>query len=330
MGRAVGTAGRRSSTEAVESALSRSGRPLPFAYLMVLAVLVTVAAGHGLLVEDAYRLVPDLTRETWRAQNAVTLAAVPVLIWSARRALAGSLSAHLRSVGILLWLTYGYAHLSIGAPFNEMFLVYVAILALAGFGMLDGLLRVDVAAVSSAFAGAPVRATSWFLTIAGLGMGVLWLSEIVVALPDGLPTNIHLAELPNPTWVLDLGWIIPMSLAAALLLRRRHPAGPVVAGAMLVMLLILSVSMLAVAPFALAADLGADPEVAGQLVVFTVLFTLLGGIETWLLAHARSRLGAVSPSWLRPGWWPGVPQAELSGRRRAMAPQPPDNLPPPR
>jgi len=91
--------------------------------------------------------------------------------------------------------------------------------------------------------------------------------------PAGCLTNIYLSELPNPTWVLDLGWIIPTALAAAWMLRRRRPAGPVIAGAMLVMLLILSVTMLAVVPFALAAGLDTDPVVHQQLIVFTILFT---------------------------------------------------------
>src|SRR5450759_2529796 len=93
------------------------------------------------------------------------------------------LSAHLVSVGILTWLTYGYAHLSIGAPFNAMFLIYLSVLTLAGFAMLDGLLRVDVAAASPAFAQIPRRAIAWFLAIAGAGIAALWLSEIVVGLP---------------------------------------------------------------------------------------------------------------------------------------------------
>ena len=280
------------------------GRPLPLVYVPWLGFLVIVATVYGLVVDDAYRLVSPLTRQTWRAQDAVTLATVPVLLWATWRARAGSLSAHLLSVGILIWLTYGYAHLSIGAPFNAMFLIYLAVLALAGFAMLDGLLRVDVAAASPAFARVPVGAAAWFLAIAGVGIGALWLSEIVVALPGGLPTNIHLSELPNPTWVLDLGWIIPSAIAAALMLRRRHPAGPVIAGAMLVMLLILSATMLAAVPFALTAGLGTDTVVSQQLVIFAVLFSVLGGIETWLLTQARRRLGLVTPSWLRRGWWP--------------------------
>jgi hypothetical protein len=122
-------------------------------------------------------------------------------------------------------------------------------------------------------------------------------------LPGGLPTNIALSELPNPTWVLDLGWIIPSALAAALMLLRRHPAGPVLAGAMLVMLLTLSVTMLAVVPFALTAGLGADPVVSQQLVLFATVGTVLGGIEGWLFLRTRRRLGVVTSSWLRRGWW---------------------------
>jgi len=81
-----------------------------------------------------------------------TAVACTILLWATWRARAGSLSVHLLSAGILIWLTYGYAHLSFGTPFNAMFLVYVAVLTLAGFAMLDGLLRVDVAAASPAFA----------------------------------------------------------------------------------------------------------------------------------------------------------------------------------
>ena len=109
------------------------GRPLPMVYMPLLGFLVMIAAVYGLVVNDAYRLVSFLTRETWRAQDAVTLATVPVLLWATWRARAGSLRAHLVSVGIMIWLTYGYAHLSMGAPFSAMFLAYVSVLTLAGF-----------------------------------------------------------------------------------------------------------------------------------------------------------------------------------------------------
>jgi hypothetical protein len=63
----------------------------------LLGFLVIIAAVYGLVVDDAYRLVSPLTRETWRAQDAVTLATVPVLLWATWRSRTGSLSAHLVS-----------------------------------------------------------------------------------------------------------------------------------------------------------------------------------------------------------------------------------------
>jgi len=294
------------SSEPVHEAPPRDagGRPLPAMYTPLLCLLVVIAATYGLAFDDAYRLVSPLTRQTWRAQDAVTLVTVPLLIWATRRARATSLGAHLFAVGILTWLTYDFAHLSFGTPFNAMFLVYVAILALAGFAMLDGLLRVDVIAARPALAPVPHRAAMWFLAVAGVGIGLLWLLEIVAALPNGLPTNIHLSELPNPTWVIDLGWVIPTALAAASMLRRDRPAGPVVAGPILVMLAILSVTMLTVVPFAVAAGLGSDPVVRQQLIVFAGLFSVLGGIEFWLLVRARRHLGVALPTWRLRGWWP--------------------------
>lgn len=96
------------------------GRPLPLGYLPLLGLLVVIATTYGLVVDDAYRLVSPLTRETWRAQDAVTLATVPALLWASWRSRAGSVTAHLVSVGILIWLTYCYAHQSMGAPFNAI------------------------------------------------------------------------------------------------------------------------------------------------------------------------------------------------------------------
>lgn len=280
------------------------GRPLSPAYFGALAVMVLVATVYGLVVEDAYRLVSEMTQETWRAQDAVSLSLVPVILWSSRRTRARSLTAHLLTTGIALWWAYCYAHLSIGAPLNPLFLVYLAILLLAGFATLDGLLRLDVHAVEPAFTRAPLRAAAWFLALGGIGIGTLWLSEIIAAWPGGLPPNIHLSELPNPTWVLDLAWIIPMCLAAVVLMRRHHPAGPVLAAVMLLALLILSVSMLLVTPFAVAEGLHTDPEIRTQIVVFTVVFTALGAVELWLLLRGRRRLGSVPSAWLRDGWWP--------------------------
>jgi hypothetical protein len=268
----------------------------------VLAALAAVAATYGILADDAYRAVPELLRQTWRAQDAVTLASLPVLVRAARRARTGSLPAHLVATGLSTWLAYCYAHLALGSPVTPAFLLYVAILGTAGFGTLDGLLRVDVERVAPAFARAPAGLAAAFLAASGAGIALLWLSDIVRGLLGGVPANLHLAGLANPTWVLDLAWVIPWAFGAAALLRRRHPAGPTVAAVLLVMLLVLSVAMLVTTPFALAAGLGADPAAAPQLAAFTVVFAALGSVELGLLVLGRRRAAPVG-AWRRAGWW---------------------------
>lgn len=271
-------------------------------YVLSVVALTAVAALHGLVVDDAYRAVPPLLEATWRAQDAATLLTLPVLVAAAARARQGSFGAHVVAVGIHTWLAYCYAHLAIGTPFNVVFLVYVAVLVMAGFATLDGLLRVDVRRVGPAFTGAPHRFATWFLVVAGLGVAALWLSDIVPGTFAGLPREVHLAELPNPTWVLDLAWIIPWSLAAGWMTSRRHPAAPLAAGVLLVMLLVLSLGMLLTAPSALAAGLGSDPGVRPQLVAFTMVFGVFGGCEAWLLGTARRRMQRVQ-GWTTPSWW---------------------------
>ncbi|HEU4491851.1 MAG TPA: hypothetical protein VFR74_13365 [Jiangellales bacterium] len=293
----------RAGEEPTTLVAGRFGAPMPPAFTAVVAVFVVAATGYGLLADGAYGSVQPLVEQTWRAQDAVTLAVVPLLVWAGRRARAGSLHGHLLWLGLVMWLAYCYAHLSFGSPFNVMFLAYVALLGLAGFGLLDGLVRLDLDALDRTFARVPRRPAAWFLLVAGLGIATLWLSDVVVGLAGGTPANLHLAGLPNPTWVLDLAWLIPMSIGAAVMLRRRHPAGPAVAAVLLVMLLVLSVAMLAVTPFAVSAGLADDPSVMSQLVVFSVLFALLAIAEGWLLFAGTRRTGEVSTSWLRTGWW---------------------------
>lgn len=281
---------------------SRGDRYPPAWTPWALAALVSTAAAYGLVAADAYRVV-DYLAAIWRAQDAVTIAALPPLVWSAARSRAGSLRHHLLWLGLLCWLVYAYAHYAFGVPHNPVFLCYVAIVGIAGFGLLDGLLRIDVFAVAHEFAGTPRRAAAWTLTVGGLGIGGVWLSEILAAFPAGRPASNLVADLPSPTYVLDLAWIIPMALAAGALLRRRHPAGPVLAAVTLVMLTVLSAAMLALTVYGTVIGLAAEPRYAGLFVGFGAVFGVLLIVCVGLLARGARRMGHGRAAWLRADMW---------------------------
>lgn len=279
-----------------------AGRALPLWYSLLLAAVVTPATLYGLLIADAYR-VPAQLVVTWRAQDLITLLVVPVLLWSAVRARAGSLRAHLVWVGVVFWLTYAYAHYAFGVPYTDIFLLYVAALTLSAYGLLDGLLRVDVAALAPAFSAAPRRATAWYLLLGAVGFGALWLGEIAAAFPGGQPASNLVHDLPSPTYVLDLAWVIPLFLATARLLRRHHPAAPMLAATGLVWLLILSLAMLAMTPFMLADARPLDP-------VFTTIFSVLAILTTGILTIGAHHTRPPTTPWLRRSLWPGSDVSE--------------------
>lgn len=279
-------------------------RRVPSRVDVVLALVVVCAAGAGLFGPGAYPEVTELQRQTWRAQDAVNLLVAPALVLAARRAASRAPRAHLVRLGLLAWLAYCFAHLAFGARFGPVFLLYVAGTGLAGFGFLDGFVRTDLAgqAMAPRF---PARLAAAFFGLAGFGIAVLWLSEIVPGVMGlAVPSNLHLGGLPNPTWVLDLAWLIPWALATAWQLVRRHPAAYLNSVVLLVLLCTLSVAMLAVTPFVLAVGLGSDPVAGPQVVAFSVVFGVLGAIEAVLLRLALRDPASPLEHAPRSSWWP--------------------------
>ena len=272
------------------------------AFGILLPLVVVAAAGYGLIVPGAYAGVTELQRQTWRAQDAVNLIAAVALCLSSGRSTAGSWRGHLVQLGLLGWLAYCALHLAIGAVFSPVFLLYLAVIGLAGFGLLDGLIRVELTE-RSVLPGFPNRPMAIFLAVGGTGIAGLWLSEIVPGILGlARPANLHLSGLPNPTWVLDLVWLIPWALAAARKCWRSQPSAQLVSVPLLVLLGMLSVSMLAVIPFGLNAGLGTDPVAGPQIVVFSVVFSVLGLAEAALIAGCL-RGGAGLAVELRDSWW---------------------------
>lgn len=273
----------------------RALRQLPPWYPWLLAAILVGATLYGLLGETAYRVADDVAAQG-RGQDLLTLMVVPVLLWAAARARAGSFRAHLLWLGLLVYLAYTYASYAFGVPFNAAFLLYVAALGLASYGVLDGLLRIDVGAVAPAFADTPRRAVSTLLLASGLLFMVVWLADIVPALDGGLPVSRMAYDLPNPIHVLDLAWLVPAVIATGVLLRREHGAAAVLAAVLLIKLLTLSLAVMAMVVFTLTDGGAVDP-------VVTTVFVVFGVTAAWLLTVGNRRLGPVGDRWLTRSIW---------------------------
>jgi hypothetical protein len=272
-----------------------AGRPLPLWYTLLLAAPLTAATLYGLLAEHAYRTPADIAAQG-RGQDLLTLLTVPVLLRAAGRARAGSLRAHLLWVGLMLYYVYSYLMYALATPYNDAFLAYLAALALSGYGLLNGLIRIDVHRVRPAFGWLPRRGLGGYLLAVGAGFAVLELAPIVAALPGRVPADGFAPGLPNPVYVLDLTLFLPLCITTAVLLWRDHPASPVLAAIVLTKKATLGLAVLLMIVFQRADGIPLNPAM-------TAIFATITAVDLALLAVGTARTQPVA-GWLREHWWP--------------------------
>ena len=174
---------------------------------------------------------------------------VPALLFSARRANAGSIRALLVWQGLLLYLVYSYVLYAFYIHFGPLFLVYVSALGLSFYALAGSILTVDIAALASVL-GRTRSATlmSALLMTVGVLFTFLWFAEIVSALARGAvpPSVIEVGFPVNPIHVLDLALLLPAVLLTPVLLRRRNPYGFVFAAPLGIFLIAMGLAIVSI------------------------------------------------------------------------------------
>lgn len=270
------------------------GRPLPLRFSLLLGVVLLGATSYGLAVEEAYRVSPGVRADfpdVMRGQDLLTLLTIPLLVATAVQARAGSLKAHLVWLGLLLYYAYSYVAYAL-SPFNDAFLLYVATLGLAGYALLDGLLRLDLTRVGPAMAQTPRGPVGWFLVGVGVLFVGLWLAMILPAIPGGLPGGRVTYDIASVIHVLDLAFVLPLLIASGRLLLRGHPAGPALGAVLLTKMVTLGLALLSM-------NLFVESPSSGEM----VLWVLIAAASAVLLAATLRRTGPVEAPWMRGSLW---------------------------
>jgi hypothetical protein len=170
-----------------------------------MAVCVVVACSYGLLSANPYRGISEATRVSARAQDALSLVVVPVLLIAATRG-GRSRRAHLVWLGLVAYLAYSYAIYLIGLPMNRCFLVYVAIELLAGAALIDGVVRLRPAGWMRCPSRRLERGTGWFLVVTGSLFAALWLTVLVPFAfggPEPTPQGPAVRRTRSSSWTLS-------------------------------------------------------------------------------------------------------------------------------
>ena len=200
---------------------------------LIVALLVTLASFTGISDPATY------ARETasWRAQGIGQdwidlLIAAPWLVVSAIATLRGSRRASLMLGGGLAYTAYSFVVYAFDVHFNQLFLVYCAILGLSVYGLIALALALAGQDVRGWFTDRAPRRVASVMMMATAGVfALMWLADDVPAVIRGEPPA-NLAEVGLPTnaiHVLDLSLVLPALFASGVLLWRQRGAGYVLA-----------------------------------------------------------------------------------------------------
>jgi hypothetical protein len=234
--------------------------------------------GQGL-----YRYDIPLTAVGFRAADAVTLVlAIPLLVISILLYRRGRLQGGLLLVGALAYFLYNYGSMAVGAAYNPLFLVYVALFSASLFGLVLSLTSFDLQALPSHFtAGLPRRSIGLFLVVSGMILLLVWLVlSIVPSLLQGTAPSVVASYTTFITGVMDIGVVAPALIVAGTLLLRRAPIGYLLASMMLVFTVTLGTNLLAAG----IAQLLTGVMSIGPFIGMTVPFAILTLIAIWLTA----------------------------------------------
>ena len=155
-----------------------------------------------------------------------------------------SLRGRLLLGGMLFYFFYQYMQYAVMLALNPLFLVYVAIFALSGVAFFLNLGGIDVprlpAHISARF---PRRLFIGFTLVMSAALTVLWLGRIIPytlagRFPDELAGMTTLV-----TQAFDLGIVVPLLLATALLLWRRSAWGYLIAAISMTFGFIMSITL---------------------------------------------------------------------------------------
>jgi len=219
---------------------------LALAYLasLVVAVLIAVVSVTGLIFGSAAlygvdpKVATGVTSSTagllvpgFLAQDVFNLVvALPILLGSMCLARRASLIGLLLWPGTLFYLLYTYAHYLVGAPFNPMFLAYVALVALSAFTTIGLTASIDGDQVRRRFAGAvPARIVGGIL----IGLALLTVGQDGGGSVSALASGTHIDPGAHSIWIVDLTVEVPAMLLGGVLLWRRQALGYVVAAGLL-------------------------------------------------------------------------------------------------
>jgi hypothetical protein len=225
--------------------------------------------GKGLYEHDSVSMAAQAI-----AQDYVTLfLGVPLLLLSFYLYRKGLLKGSLLLTGTLGYFLYTYASYSFLSMYNQLFLIYVALMSASFFAFTLMMMSFEIENLPMFFSEKmPVKFIGGFLLFVSFVFGMMWTGKLGFPLMNNTPLPEDLQHYTTfVIQALDLGFVVPVGLLAGMLLMLRKPFGYLLAPVIIIKEITLLTAMTAM----VFLQLKAGVEIGSLMVWSIILFNLL-------------------------------------------------------
>jgi hypothetical protein len=169
-------------------------------------------------------------------QDIVTLVmGLPLLLVSVFIYRKNLLKGKLLLAGILGYFLYTYTSYSFLVMYNSFFLIYVILMSLSFYAFTLTMISFNLETISSCFSKKlPVKLIGGVLIFMSIAVCMMWLGIILPSLKQGITPKILDQYTTLTIQAMDLGFVVPTTILASILLIKRKPSGYLLASVMII------------------------------------------------------------------------------------------------
>ena len=250
-------------------------RKIIYTNSILIALLSAIATLSGLFWKGLYSQETVSMGAQAMGQDLVTLlVAIPLLLLSVYLIHKKSLKGQMIWMGSIFYFLYTYASLAFLATYNQLFLVYVALLSLSLYTFIYGLMSLDASNLkNSMIPGKTTTVAAIFTILMAFMLAFMWLSLIIGSLISGSAPAVLETYTTLVIQALDLAVLIPAAIIAGLLLLKGRAWGYVLMSILIVKISLMGTAIMSMIYF--MAQNGVE-IVLGQALFFVIV--TVGGI----------------------------------------------------
>ena len=239
---------------------------------IIMAIPLILVSYYGIFNADTYSRETASLAAQGIGQDIVNLFFVtPILLLSLFFMHKDKKTAFLMFSGTVSYILYSFVIYSLGIHFNNLFLLYCAILGLSIYIFILSLIELNKMDVQNWFNDKiPNRSIGYFLIIVAVLFYLIWLKDIVPAiLNNSVPQSVSdMNLLVNAVHVIDIAFALPGLIITAILLIKKHHFGYILTPICLIFILLMALALIAMVIMMKINGIADDISIA---IVFVIL-----------------------------------------------------------